>query len=92
LVKGEAFLYELLRHLPAESFKFILIGRDREKDARFLKQQGFDAIRRPQGSYGEFIKSYRDIDALLILSVAPIQRQPIFSPGLILSNAMKPKF
>ena len=70
LVKGEAFLYELLHHLPPDLFKFILIGRDREKDVRYLQQQGFDAVQRPQGDYSEFIKSYRDIDALLILSVA----------------------
>jgi len=70
LVKGEAFLYELLPHLPPDLFKFILIGRDREKDVRFLKQQGFDAVQRPHGDYSDFIQSYRDIDALLILSVA----------------------
>jgi len=51
-------------------FKFILIGQDREKDARFLNLQGFNAVVRHKSDYADFIQSYRDIDALLILSVA----------------------
>ena len=70
LVKGEAFLYELIRHLSPDVFNFILIGQDRDKDAHYLNMQGFDAVQKPHTSYADFISTYRDIDALLILSVA----------------------
>ena len=70
LVKGEAFLYELLNHLSTAHFKFLLIGQDRDKDAAYLRRLGFEATHLPDANYDAIVESYKDLDALLVLSVA----------------------
>jgi len=70
LVKGEAFLYELLNHLSTAHFRFLLIGQDRDKDAAYLRRLSFEAIHLPNANYDELVESYNDLDALLVLSVA----------------------
>jgi glycosyltransferase involved in cell wall biosynthesis len=70
LVKGEAFLYELAMRLDPDGYEFVLMGRDRDKDARFLKQLGFPVICNPKPDYADIMDAYRTLDALLVLSVA----------------------
>ncbi|MGB2179204.1 MAG: glycosyltransferase [Hyphomonas sp.] len=70
LVKGEAFLYELAMRLDPGLFEFVLLGRDRDKDAAFLQQLGFRTHCNTAPAYAEILEAYRSIDALLVLSVA----------------------
>ena len=70
LVKGEAFLYELARQLPPHKIQFLMIGKDRHKDAEFLSRLGFKAEVREAKNYQDYIQAYHEIDGLLMMSVA----------------------
>lgn len=67
-VKGEAYLYELIKHLDNTKFKFILVGEGRLEDASYLNQWGYEVDVYEYLPYPCFKDLYNKIDLLLMLS------------------------
>ncbi len=67
-VKGEALLYEIVKRLPSDYFKFILVGEGRTQDAYYLSKLGFETRTYEYLPYRLFNVLYSEIDALLITS------------------------
>lgn len=67
-VKGEAYLYELVKRLDYEKIKFILVGEDRNIDAEALRDLGFEVDVFDRLPYRVFNSFYNAIDVLLMCS------------------------
>ena len=67
-VKGEAYLYELVKRLDPEMFNFILVGQDRSIDAVDFRRLGFEVQVFERLPYRVFQGFYEQIDALLMCS------------------------
>ncbi|MCK8066948.1 glycosyltransferase family 4 protein [Cobetia sp. 1CM21F] len=68
-VKGEEYLYELAKKIDANVFDFILVGDGRSIDAKILRDYGFNVTLYEYLPYRIFGSLYREIDALLMLSL-----------------------
>lgn len=69
-VKGEAYLYDLVKLLSPEKFSFILVGQGRNEDAHFLRGLGFEVLVFEFLPYRMYPDIYKNIDFLLMLSMA----------------------
>lgn len=67
-VKGEAYLYELIKYLDNTKFKFTLIGDGRLDDAIKLMQWGFEVEVYEYLPYKCFANLYKEMDLLLMMS------------------------
>lgn len=67
-VKGEAYLYALLDHLPVDEFRFLLVGEGRSEDAHKLRGLGYEVELHEWLPYSMFNEVYHNIDCLLMLS------------------------
>lgn len=66
--KGEAYLYELIDHLPVDKFRFLLVGEGRSEDAHYLRSVGYDVELHEWLPYRLFPAAYASIDCLLMVS------------------------
>lgn len=67
-VKGEAYLFELVKRLDPELVKFIFVGEDRSIDANIFRSWGFDVSVFERLPYRVFNGFYNEIDCLLMCS------------------------
>ena len=67
-VKGEAYLFELVKRLNPNNIKFVLVGQDRSLDAIFFRKLGFEVDVFERLPYRVFQGFYSKIDALLMCS------------------------
>lgn len=67
-VKGEAYLYELIKYIDSKKFKFILVGEGRVEDAAYLDNWGFETDVYEYLPYNCFNNLYDEIDFLLMIS------------------------
>lgn len=68
-VKGEAYLYELVKRLDKSKFNFIFVGQDRSHEYNYVTNLGFAAEVYDYVPYRLFNELYQKIDLLLILSL-----------------------
>lgn len=68
-VKGEAYLFELLKRLNPNKFSFFLVGENRREDYKLIDRFGFDVELHEDLPYILFNQLYHKIDFLLILSL-----------------------
>ncbi len=68
-VKGEPYLYELVKRLSPEFFKFIFVGQDRNFDSKYLTNLGFEVECYENLPYSVFVDLYNRIHILLICSL-----------------------
>jgi len=69
-VKGEAYLYDLVKLLSPEKISFILVGQGRNEDAHFLRELGFEVLVFEFLPYRMYPYIYKSIDFLLMTSMA----------------------
>lgn len=67
-VKGEEYIYELVKYLSPTDFKFILVGEGRSYDAEIIRKLGFDVKVFEFLPYVMFDSLYSEIDLLLMTS------------------------
>ena len=67
-VKGEAFLYELLKYLDSDRVHFILVGENRSLDVEYFLKQNISVELHEYLPYKMFGNLYRDADFLLMCS------------------------
>lgn len=67
-VKGEAYLYEIIKHLDSNLIDFILVGDGRIEDAYKLRKWGFETKVYEYLPYKCFKDLYKNIDALMMIS------------------------
>ncbi len=67
-VKGEAYIFELLKRLDPEHFSFVLLGTDRLITAKYLQSMGFEYICFENAPYSIIADAYQIIDLLLMTS------------------------
>nr|WP_290444067.1 glycosyltransferase [Halomonas sp. Ps84H-12] len=68
-VKGEEYLYELVKQLDNKKFKFLLVGSGRTQDAIVIRSMGFEVKVYEYVPYNIFSSLYDNIDILLMLSL-----------------------
>lgn len=66
--KGEAYFYDLLDYLPANKFRFLLVGEGRSEDAHYIRSLGYDVELHEWLPYRMFSEVYENIDCLLMTS------------------------
>ncbi|WP_244904124.1 glycosyltransferase [Salinivibrio kushneri] len=67
-VKGEAYLFEIIKRLDNQLFDFILVGDGRTEEYLLLKKFGFDVKVYESLPYRIFQSLYQNIDILLMTS------------------------
>jgi glycosyltransferase involved in cell wall biosynthesis len=67
-VKGEAYLYELMKRISPGSVEWIFVGEGRTEDAFRARELGFDAKVYERLPYNVFGSLYEHIDVLLMCS------------------------
>jgi len=67
-VKGEAYLYEIMKRLPPESVEWFFVGEGRTQDAFRARELGFDAKVYERLPYKMFGNLYESLDVLLMCS------------------------
>jgi len=67
-VKGEAYIFELLKRLDPEHFAFILIGGDRLITSKYLQKMGFESLCFENAPYSVIASAYQSLDLLLMAS------------------------
>lgn len=68
-VKGEALLYEICKRIPADRFKFLLVGEGRSETGYYLEKLGFETEVFEYLPYRLFDSLYERMDILLITSL-----------------------
>lgn len=67
-VKGEAYLYELMKHLDPEYFEWVFVGEGRTRECWYARELGFNATVYEYLPYRVFGALYEEIDLLLMCS------------------------
>lgn len=61
-------MYELVKRLSPEHFEFLLVGRERRIDAKYLRERGFFVRSYDALPYSTLCSAYASIDILLVTS------------------------
>ncbi|MEM5537893.1 glycosyltransferase [Neptuniibacter pectenicola] len=67
-VKGEAYLYEIMKRLDPESIEWLFVGEGRSVEAKRARDLGFDVKLYERLPYRVFGSLYESIDALVMCS------------------------
>lgn len=67
-VKGEAYIFELIKRLDPQHFSFILLGNDRLITSAYLNKMGFETLCFENAPYSVLTDVYQIMDVLLMTS------------------------